>query len=101
MQRSALPAGFGMWFPFQPARHLQLWMYKTSIPLDMIFVHEGHVLAVKNRVAVCQSLPCPIYSLSQDIDGVIETRAGEVSRLRIRVGDPVAIGPSSLTSYSP
>ena len=103
MQRPALPVGCGIWFPFQPAQHPRLWMYKTEASLDMVFVYKGRVLAIKHQVPICRELPCPTYglSLSQDTDSVIEIGSGEAVRLGIQIGDTVVIEPSGLMFGEP
>ena len=37
MQRDALPALRGMWFPFDRPQPLRFWMFNTLAPLDMLF----------------------------------------------------------------
>ena len=93
MQRLALPPLRGMWFPFQPARPLRFWMLNTIAPLDMVFVHQSQVIAIKAEVPICPALPCRSYGPMADADGVIELRAGEAKRLGLDVGDAVVIEP--------
>jgi hypothetical protein len=98
MQRQALPPLRGMWFPFKPARPLRFWMLNTIAPLDMVFVHQGEVIAIEAEVPICPAMPCKAYGPMADADGVIELRAGEAKRLGLGVGDAVAIKPITLTS---
>ena len=93
MQRPALPPLRGMWFPFKPARPLRFWMLNTIAPLDMVFVHQGEVIAIEAEVPICPSLPCKGFGPMADADGVIELGAGEAKRLQLDVGDPVVIEP--------
>jgi hypothetical protein len=93
MQRPALPPLRGMWFPFKPARPLRFWMLNTIAPLDMVFVHQGVVIAIEAEVPICPALPCKGFGPMADADGVIELGAGEAKRLRIGLGDAVAIEP--------
>jgi len=91
MQRPALSELRGMWFPFQPARRLSFWMHNTLAPLDMVFVHQGRVMAIEAAVPICPHLPCPSYGPNSPADGVVELKAGEAKRLAIQVGDAVGI----------
>ena len=93
MQRPALPPLRGMWFPFKPARPLRFWMLNTIAPLDMVFVHQGEVIAIEAEVPICPALPCKGFGPMADADGVIELGAGEAKRLQLDVGDPVVIEP--------
>ena len=93
MQRPALPPLRGMWFPFKPARPLRFWMLNTIAPLDMVFVHQGVVIAIEAEVPICPALPCKGFGPMADADGVIELGAGEAKRLGLGLGDAVAIEP--------
>ena len=91
MQRPALPPLRGMWFPFKPARPLRFWMLNTIAPLDMVFVHQGEVIAIEAEVPTCPALPCKSFGPMADADSVIELGAGEAKRLGLVVGDAVVI----------
>ena len=91
MQRPALPPLRGMWFPFKPARPLRFWMLNTIAPLDMVFVHQGEVIAIEAEVPICLALPCQSFGPMADADGVIELGTGEAKRLGLGVGDAVVI----------
>ena len=91
MQRPALPPLRGMWFPFKPARPLRFWMLNTIAPLDMVFVHQGEVIAIEAEVPICPALPCQSFGPMADADGVIELGTGEAKRLGLGVGDAVVI----------
>ena len=91
MQRPALPPLRGMWFPFKPARPLRFWMLNTIAPLDMVFVHQGEVIAIEAEVPICPALPCQSFGPMADADGVIELGTGEAKRLGLGVGSAVVI----------
>ena len=91
MQRQALPALRGMWFPFNRPQPLRFWMFNTLAPLDMLFLRQGEVIAIDSKVPPCPSLPCRGYGPDQPADGVVELGAGEAMRLGIEVGDSVEI----------
>ena len=93
MRRPALPPLRGMWFPFKPARPLRFWMLNTLAPLDMVFVHQGEVIAIEAEVPTCSALPCKSFGPMADADGVIELGAGEAKRLDLAIGDAVVIEP--------
>ena len=91
MKRISLPKGYGMFFPFTPSQKVSFWMKDTLIPLDMIFLLNGFVIALETNVQPCFTSHCPVYGPDQKVDGVIELAAGEAKRLNIRVGDPINI----------
>jgi uncharacterized protein len=94
MNRTELARDRGMVFPFSPARPVSFWMKNTLIPLDMIFVHKGKVVAVIDNVPPCKADPCPSYGVSQAlVDQVIELRAGRAAELGIKPGDPLRVNP--------
>ena len=100
MHRPPLPPQRGMWFDFQQATPISMWMLNTPSSLDMVFIHRQRVLAIKRHVPPCRAVPCPTYFSDRDGDGnpdlvdwVIELGAGEAERLGLALGDPVTIEP--------
>ncbi len=84
-----MPADYGMVFPLDPPRLMNMWMKNTYIALDMLF-YDG-----TGRIAHIQERTTP---LSEDIiesggvvAGVVELLGGEVARRGIKVGDRLAI----------
>lgn len=93
MYRTSLAANRGMLFPFAPPQPVSFWMKNTKIPLDMVFLRDGQVKALKVNVPPCTTNPCPTYGPESEIliDQVIELRAGRAAELALKVGDRVSI----------
>ncbi|TWB88628.1 MULTISPECIES: DUF192 domain-containing protein [Synechococcaceae] len=91
MQRPALGALRGMWFRFEPEAPLSFWMHRTLVPLDLIFLRAGRVIAIEAAAPPCPRLPCPSYRSPGPADGVVELDGGEAARLGLRPGSPVLI----------
>lgn len=92
MARASLADDRGMLFPFEPARPVSFWMKNVLIPLDMVFVYNGEIVAIASNVPPCETNPCPTYGPGQQaIDYVIELRGGLAEELGIEAGDPVEI----------
>ncbi len=93
MYRTSLAADRGMLFPFEPPQPVSFWMKNTKIPLDMVFLRDGQVKAIKVNVPPCTTNPCPTYGPESQtlIDQVIELRAGRAAELGLKVGDRVSI----------
>ena len=98
MHRPPLPPQRGMWFDFQQAAPISMWMLNTPASLDMVFVRDRTVVGVEARRPPCRAIPCPSYfadrnrdGIPDPVDGVIELGAGEAARLGIAVGDRVSI----------
>ena len=36
-------------------------MLNTIAPLDMVFVHQGEVIAIEAEVPICPAMPCKSY----------------------------------------
>jgi uncharacterized protein len=94
MNRKELAGDRGMVFLFSPARPVSFWMKNTLIPLDMVFVHKGKVVAISKDVPPCKADPCPTYGPGQSlVDQVIELRAGRAAELGIKAGDAIVVKP--------
>ncbi len=88
-----LPADFGMVFPLDPPRQMNMWMKNTFVSLDMLFYDgNGRITHIHSR-AVPQSEA--IISSNGTVAGVVEILAGEAARRGIRVGDRVVINSSA------
>jgi uncharacterized membrane protein (UPF0127 family) len=89
--RESLPDNRGMLFSFTPARQVNFWMLNVKIPLDMVFLHEGEIVAILDSVPICEEMPCPTYGPDALVDQVIELRGGRARELGLQNGDRVAI----------
>ena len=92
MYRTSLADDRGMLFPFNPPRPTQFWMKNTLIPLDMLFLRKGIVRSISANVPPCKTDSCPTYGPpTENIDQVIELRAGRAAELNLKIGDFIAI----------
>ena len=91
MYRQALPQNQGMLFVFESPRYVRFWMKNVSIPLDMIFLREGKIVAIAAEVPPCKNDPCATYGPETPIDQVIELAQGRAAELEVKVGDRVPI----------
>ncbi len=94
MYRSALPDNRGMLFAFDPPRQTSFWMKDVPVPLDMVFLRNGVVIAIASSAPPCPALPCPTYGPSGElIDQVIELRGDRAAEIGLQPGDTVTIQP--------
>jgi uncharacterized protein len=91
MFRESLPGDRGMLFPLQSERLASFWMKNVSIDLDMIFLQQGKVVHIANKVPPCRRDPCPIYGPNTFVDTVLELAGGRAEQLGLKVGDRVEI----------
>jgi len=89
MHRDSLSEDSGMLFVFGDVGKYSFWMKNTLIPLDMIWLDEdGRVVHVEHAVP-CEMDPCETYVSDVEAFYVLETNAGFVEEVEIRVGDLV------------
>jgi hypothetical protein len=91
MYRTSLADNRGMLFVFAAPQPTKFWMKNTLIPLDMIFLRKGQVVAIEAAVPPCKSVTCPTYGTDTPIDRVIELRGGTTAQINLKVGDRVKI----------
>lgn len=88
--RSSLQKGSGMVFPFDAAGPRVFWMGGMLIPLDILWIREGRIVAIEANVAPPHSNEAPAL-FSHVADLVLEVPAGLVQEVGIRVGQPVRV----------
>lgn len=92
MARESLSDDRGMLFPFEPPRAVSFWMKNVLIPLDMVFIRDGKIVAIAREVPPCESNPCPTYGPADEaVDYVLELRGGLAASLGLQSGDSVDI----------
>lgn len=93
--RETLASDEGMLFVFEDKGKHSFWMKGLTFPLDFIWIEGNKVAGVLENVPppargqTDESLP--IYQSQEDIDKVLEVRAGTVGKFNIKAGDPVKI----------
>src|SRR5688572_25635147 len=50
-ERESLPAGHGMFFPFEGAQRWVFWMKGMRFPIDIIWLRDGKVVDIHHHVA--------------------------------------------------
>lgn len=91
MFRPEIPDDRGMLFSFDPPRRASFWMKNVQVPLDMVFLRDGQVVAISADVPPCTSDPCPTYGPPEMVDSVIELRGGRAAELGLQAGDVIAV----------
>lgn len=87
MFRRELAADAGMLFDFGVSRVLTMWMKNTYLPLDMLFIDAGGIVASIARDT--EPMSTTIISSKVPARAVLEINAGAAARLGIRPGDRV------------
>jgi uncharacterized protein len=92
MFRSTLPDDRGMLFNFDPPQSISFWMKNVPVPLDMVFIYQGKVVAIAANAPPCKAIPCPIYPSTPVVtDQVIELRAGLTEEIGLKLGDRITV----------
>ncbi len=87
MFRESLADDAGMIFPMSPPRVASFWMRNTVIPLDMIFIAEGGVIA--NIARETEPLTLDSHVSDGPVIAVFEIAGGRAAELGIEAGDRV------------
>jgi uncharacterized protein len=81
MNRTSLPPGEGMLFPFAKPKYASFWMKNTFIPLDMIFIRADGTIDRIAENTIPESLE-PVVS-GGEVSAVLELAGGTAARLGI------------------
>ncbi|MBI2883908.1 MAG: DUF192 domain-containing protein [Candidatus Methylomirabilis oxyfera] len=88
--RSSLPKAGGMLFPFDAAERRTFWMNGMLIPLDILWIRNGKIVAIDANVPPPRSHETPAI-ISHVADLVLEVPAGFVRETGISVGQTVRV----------
>lgn len=91
MFRPEIPDNRGMLFPFDPPRPVNFWMRNVQVPLDMVFLRQGEIVAIAHNVPPCTTPGCPTYGPNAPVDSVMELRGGRANELGLSAGDRIDI----------
>ena len=87
MNREFLEENKGMIFIYDDLEPVNIWMYNTLIPLDIIFLKKNKITKITPNAHPCLDLPCKLYPSSEPVDMIIEINAGQAKILNLKVGD--------------
>ena len=87
MNKESLDRDKGMIFIYDKLEPVNIWMYNTYIPLDIIFLKKNQIRKITPNAFPCLTLPCKIYPSSEPIDMIIEINAGLAREMNLKVGD--------------
>lgn len=85
MDRSSLPRDDGMLFVWGDVRERTFHMLRTLIPLDLVSIRAGRVVAVQRMVPCPTEAGCPTTK-TPPADAALEINAGEAQRAGIVAG---------------
>lgn len=88
-----LAADQGMLFLFDLPQFASFWMQNTYVPLDLLFVApDGRIVnIIENATPLSRA---PLESIAP-VKAVLEVVGGTASRLGIRPGDKINVGPGA------
>lgn len=97
MERKSLKEREGMVFHFDETARHAFWMFKTLIPLAIVFVDKDLAVVDVQFMNPCTSLKsenCPIYTARRPSLIAVEMNRDTAKRYRIRVGDRIRLEDS-------
>jgi len=82
----------GMIFPYDPPATPGFWMKDMLIPIDIIWISNGRIIAIDAAVpTVSVGQELPVYRPPEPVTAVLEVAAGLSARKGFQVGDEVII----------
>ncbi|MBI4381706.1 MAG: DUF192 domain-containing protein [candidate division NC10 bacterium] len=88
--RPSLKKGTGMVFPYDGPGPRGIWMKGMRIPIDILWIREGRIVAIEAKVPPPSSNGA-LAVFSHVADLVLEVPAGYAKEMGIRVGQSVRV----------
>jgi len=67
------------------------WMKGMRFDIDIVWIHDGHIVGIAHRVPHDVSPPLPTYHPPEPVDSVLEVAAGSAEARGWRRGDRVRV----------
>lgn len=91
MFRPNLRRDEGLLFIFPSMERREFWMYRTEVPLDIIWLDDGkRIVEIVRNAQPCRSVDardCPTYGGSAASNYVLELAAGQADARNLKIGD--------------
>ena len=98
MFRDELPPDSGMLFVFMEEAERSFWMYRTRIPLDILWLNANHeIVEISANTPPCREASrddCPNYGGNAPAQFVLEIAAGQADAHGLKIGDRLRFEPS-------
>ena len=95
MFRTSMGEREAMLFSFDAPALQTFWMYRTRIPLTVIFVDDNFRIVDMQDMAPCPAEDpgaCPLYTSRRSARRAIEVNQGFAAKYGIKVGDRIVVG---------
>jgi uncharacterized protein len=89
--RKALQEDRGMLFAFSPPQNVVFTMEDILIPLDIVYIKDGVILATSENALPCKSQNCTGYTSGSAVDYALEVNAGLVKKIGLDKGEKLTI----------
>jgi uncharacterized protein len=89
--RKNLQEDRGMLFVFSPPQNVIFTMEDILIPLDIIYIKDGIILATSENALPCKSKDCIGYTSGGAVDYALEVNAGLTKKLGLDRGKKLTI----------
>lgn len=87
-----LPKNSGMYFPYEEPKQAKFWMKGMLMPIDIVWIADRKVVGVEQNIAADFSPENRIiYEAPQEIDAVLEIKAGGAAEWGIESGSEVVL----------
>jgi len=87
--RDSLEAGYGMLFVFPKPDYYSFWMKDTKMPLDILWIHDEHIVDIKVDAEPSSSSQPPTVNPREAAEYVLEINGKDSEVYGFKVGDSV------------
>jgi uncharacterized protein len=85
--RESINENYGMLFIHDEPNIPTFWMKGMNFPIDIIWIRNGVVVGIEKEVPIDPGISADLYSPEQEIDMVLEVKAGFSDMFDVKIGD--------------
>lgn len=92
-EKSELADDQGMIFTFDTPGYYSFWMKKMKFPIDIVFIRDNRIVEVYQNALppASEKESLPIYTPLEPADMVLELKAGQAEKNKLKKGDEVKV----------
>ena len=91
MHRPSIADNEAMLFVYRKPGYNTIWMKNMNFAIDILWIDENNLIVdYKKSAPPCKQEPCEIYQPKKTAQYILETKAGKIDELNLKINDKLS-----------